>query len=185
MKCLLCESDRSRLVWQKNGSRIERCSGCGVLFVAAMAMLGYFLPSAKAVDLDGTNALLILALYLLTHLQHSHIWLPLTGWTGRIVMSPAHHQIHHSDDPAHYNCNFGNSLALFDWLAQTLVAPKFIRQKLKFGAGAYPVDPHTVYGGLIQPFVEAFWSVVRLMRLAKPGQTISVTTTRAEISVAV
>ena len=34
MKCLLCESDRSRMVWRQNGSRIERCSGCGVLFAA-------------------------------------------------------------------------------------------------------------------------------------------------------
>jgi SAM-dependent methyltransferase len=32
MKCLLCESDRSRLIWRQNGSRIERCGGCGVLF---------------------------------------------------------------------------------------------------------------------------------------------------------
>src|SRR5437660_1787902 len=32
MKCLICESDRSRLVWRQNGSRIERCGGCGVLF---------------------------------------------------------------------------------------------------------------------------------------------------------
>src|SRR6266852_1759137 len=34
MRCLVCESDNSRLVWQQDGSRIERCGGCGVLFVA-------------------------------------------------------------------------------------------------------------------------------------------------------
>ena len=25
-------------------------------------------------------------------------------------MSPAHHQLHHSADPAHFNCNMGASL---------------------------------------------------------------------------
>src|SRR6266702_1607490 len=32
MGCLLCESDRSHPVWRQNGSLIERCGGCGVLF---------------------------------------------------------------------------------------------------------------------------------------------------------
>jgi SAM-dependent methyltransferase len=32
VKCRLCDSDHSRLVWRQNGSRIERCGGCGVLF---------------------------------------------------------------------------------------------------------------------------------------------------------
>ena len=32
MKCLLCESDRSRMVWREKGFQIDRCGGCGVLF---------------------------------------------------------------------------------------------------------------------------------------------------------
>jgi 2-polyprenyl-3-methyl-5-hydroxy-6-metoxy-1,4-benzoquinol methylase len=32
MRCLLCESERSHLVWQENGSQIKRCDGCGVLY---------------------------------------------------------------------------------------------------------------------------------------------------------
>jgi sterol desaturase/sphingolipid hydroxylase (fatty acid hydroxylase superfamily) len=43
------------------------------------------------------------------HLQHSQIWTTFTGVLGRIFVNPAHHQIHHSDNPKHYN---GSCLAL-------------------------------------------------------------------------
>jgi sterol desaturase/sphingolipid hydroxylase (fatty acid hydroxylase superfamily) len=106
------------------------------------------------------NAILLAGIYLTTTLQHSHVWLPVTGKAGRVVMSPAHHQLHHSDDPAHHNCNFGSMLSLFDWLAGTLVVPHKRRQKLVFGAGTYPVDPHSVSGALVQPFIEAARSLM-------------------------
>ncbi len=115
----------------------------------------YWLKGTDQFTLAGGNALIVVALYLLTHLQHSHIWIALPGRLGRLVMSPAHHQLHHSDDPRHFNRNFGNTLALFDWIAGTLHVPTRARQRLSFGSGPYRADPHGVTGGLIQPFVEA------------------------------
>jgi sterol desaturase/sphingolipid hydroxylase (fatty acid hydroxylase superfamily) len=105
--------------------------------------------------IGGSNAILLVGLYLLTHLHHSHMWIAFTGKLGRIVLSPAHHQMHHSADPKHYNRNFGNTLGLFDWVAGTLYVPTKQREFLTFGAGPLPYDPHTVTGTLLMPFVDA------------------------------
>jgi sterol desaturase/sphingolipid hydroxylase (fatty acid hydroxylase superfamily) len=105
--------------------------------------------------IGGSNAIMLVGLYLLTHLHHSHMWIPFTGKLGRILLSPAHHQTHHSADPKHYNRNFGNTLALFDWAAGTLHVPAKKREYLTFGAGSLPYNPHTVTGTLVMPFVDA------------------------------
>ncbi len=67
------------------------------------------------------------------HLQHSQFWLSCTGLAGRLVLSPAHHQIHHSNDPVHFDKNFGASLALWDWLFGTLHVPPREKEQLRFG----------------------------------------------------
>lgn len=105
--------------------------------------------------IGGSNAILLVGLYLLTHLHHSHMWIAFTGKLGRVILSPAHHQLHHSADPKHFNRNFGHTLGLFDWLAGTLHVPTSQREYLTFGAGPLPYDPHTVTGTLVMPFVDA------------------------------
>jgi len=62
--------------------------------------------------INGVNLLTVVFLFTLTHLQHSHFWIATTGAWGRILMSPAHHQVHHSDNPAHFDRNFGSALAI-------------------------------------------------------------------------
>jgi sterol desaturase/sphingolipid hydroxylase (fatty acid hydroxylase superfamily) len=67
------------------------------------------------------------------HLQHSQFWLSCTGLAGRIVLSPAHHQIHHSNNPIHFDKNFGAGLALWDWLFGTLHIPQRHNEHIRFG----------------------------------------------------
>ena len=73
---------------------------------------------------NDTNIILVLFIHAYVHLQHSHMWIAFTGALGRIFISPAHHQVHHSDNPKHYNTNFGSCLALWDWLFGTLYVPQ-------------------------------------------------------------
>ncbi len=80
-----------------------------------------------------TNAIVLLFAFLLGTLQHSQFWIAFTGPWGRLFLSPAHHQIHHSINPAHFNKNLGNFLGLFDWLFGTLHVPAKKREKLTFG----------------------------------------------------
>lgn len=101
------------------------------------------------------NVLVLVFSFVLTQLHHSHVWIAFTGWLGRVIMSPAHHQIHHSTNPIHYDRNFGGNLALFDWLFGTLHIPAKQREHLTFGADPDGFDPHSVTGGLIAPFMRA------------------------------
>jgi sterol desaturase/sphingolipid hydroxylase (fatty acid hydroxylase superfamily) len=101
-----------------------------------------------------TNLILVLFIHTYVHLQHSHVWMPFTGWLGRVLISPAHHQIHHSGEPKHFNKNFGSCLALWDWMFGTLYVPAKEREPLTFG---FPDrdDAHTIKGELVTPFSDA------------------------------
>lgn len=104
---------------------------------------------------SGTNILLIVFIHLYVHLQHTELWIPLRGVLGRIFLSPAHHQLHHSDNPVHFNRNYGSCLAIWDWLFGTLYVPKQQREKLHFGVEPDRFPAHTISGELFAPFVRA------------------------------
>ena len=83
---------------------------------------------AVSFTLFDQNVLMLAYIYLTAQLQHSEIWIPFTGVWGRVFMSPAHHQLHHSADPAHFNCNLGASLAIWDWLIGSFACPPSSRR---------------------------------------------------------
>lgn len=114
-------------------------------------------PHVPELAVTGTNIVLVAFLYTTIHLQHSHIRIAFTGWLGRIVFSPAHHHIHHSADPAHYDCNLGSCLAVWDWMFGTLRLPD-PKTRLVFGTVAEE-DPHSATGTLLYPFVLTFRAV--------------------------
>jgi sterol desaturase/sphingolipid hydroxylase (fatty acid hydroxylase superfamily) len=101
------------------------------------------------------NALILVETYLLDHLHHTQFWIPFTGWLGRILISPAHHQIHHSTNPIHFDKNMGSCLALFDWMFGTLCIPKTENEHISFGVTPRAEDPHSVQESLINPVVRA------------------------------
>ena len=90
--------------------------------------------------LSGTNIILIVFMHVYIHLQHTELWIPFRGVFGRIFVSPAHHQVHHSDNPAHFNRNLGSCLAIWDWMFGTLYVPEKQREKLHFGCRARPLS---------------------------------------------
>ena len=110
---------------------------------------------AQSFTLFDQNVLMLLYIYVVAQLQHTQIWIPFTGVWGRLLMSPAHHQLHHSADPAHFNCNMGASLALWDWLAGSLRMPPTESPGLAFGASGHAHDPHGVMGLIVDPAINA------------------------------
>jgi sterol desaturase/sphingolipid hydroxylase (fatty acid hydroxylase superfamily) len=106
--------------------------------------------------LAGTNIILIVFIHLYIHLQHTHVWIAFRGALGRVFLSPAHHQIHHSTNPAHFNTNLGSCLAVWDWLFGTLYIPAKKREKLTFGIEPLQADAHTIKGEFFVPFGRAF-----------------------------
>jgi sterol desaturase/sphingolipid hydroxylase (fatty acid hydroxylase superfamily) len=118
--------------------------------------LGNYLfgETAQQYAFSDTNIILVLFIHTYVHLQHSHLWISFRGLAGRVFVSPAHHQVHHSDNPKHFNKNFGSCLALWDWMFGTLYVPHTEREALTFGVGERP-DAHTVKGELLDPFAAA------------------------------
>jgi sterol desaturase/sphingolipid hydroxylase (fatty acid hydroxylase superfamily) len=126
-------------------------------FSAAIANgIGNFMfgDTAYQYALSDTNIILVLFIHAYVHLQHSHVWISFRGVLGRILVSPAHHQVHHSDNPKHFDKNFGSCLALWDWMFGTLYVPQKEREPLTFGFADRP-DAHTLKGELINPLIDA------------------------------
>lgn len=106
--------------------------------------------------LSGTNIILVVFIHLYVHLQHTHIWISFRGLLGRLFVSPAHHQIHHSTDPAHFNKNLGSCLAIWDWLFGTLYIPAKTPERLTYGIEPAIPDAHTISGEFLSPFGRSF-----------------------------
>ena len=142
--------------------------------LTAGVMHHLFGPGMAEVSVSGTNVFVFLGSIVLSYLQHSHLWMATTGRWGRLILSPAHHQLHHSTDPAHHNTNLGSTIGLFDWMFGTLLVPTRARQSLRFGVDGLDHDPHGFAGALLVPFAEAARALVPQTR--RPSRPASSTT---------
>ncbi len=132
------------------------------LMTGVVGGLGGYLAGRLMDDLNflGPNLILLAFAFVTVHLQHSHVWIAFTGGWGRVFASPAHHQIRHSADPAHFGRNLGSCLSVWDWLFGTLRMPTRAREPLVYGVEPGEVGAHTMTGALIiTPFMRAFASL--------------------------
>jgi sterol desaturase/sphingolipid hydroxylase (fatty acid hydroxylase superfamily) len=125
--------------------------------------------ASHPLTIAGTNVLMVCTILTIKHLQHSHAWISFTGNWGRLLLSPAHHQIHHSIAPEHHDRNFGATIAVFDWIAGTLCIPDAKRQHLVFGVDDL-ANPHSFTGSVLTPFKHALDAIVP-SQVAEPAPT--------------
>jgi sterol desaturase/sphingolipid hydroxylase (fatty acid hydroxylase superfamily) len=86
-------------------------------------------------------------------LHHSHIWVYFGPVIGRVIVSPAQHQIHHSTAREHWDRNFAENWSIWDTLFGTLYLPKG-RETLTFGLTDLPRQPH---GNVVTAYLVPFW----------------------------
>jgi sterol desaturase/sphingolipid hydroxylase (fatty acid hydroxylase superfamily) len=99
-------------------------------------------------------------------LQHSHIDLRL-GVLETVMLSPAHHILHHSSEFEHWDKNYGTILKIWDVLHGTLVTPP-VESTFRLGLPENQSrDYKGVLRGLLVPFTKAA-SLVKSRRHA-PG----------------
>lgn len=111
--------------------------------------------------LFGGNAIFGVFHLLGSNLRHSHIWWSFGPTLSRVLISPAQHQIHHSKAPQHWNRNFGEAFALWDWLFGTLYVPGQTPEVLEFGiAGADGQEHANLWAAYTVPFTNC----ARLLR---------------------
>lgn len=118
------------------------------------ALILYFWPPAVGASAAfGVRAGFGLFALLAGNLRHSHIWLSF-GPFERLLVSPAQHQIHHSVAERHWDRNFGEVLAIWDWLLGTLYLPRE-REQLRFGLAGEEQPHPNLWRLLFEPFVFA------------------------------
>ena len=127
-------------------------------------LLMIFVNSIDLMLIVGINGFYFFFNMLTANFRHSHVWLSFGPFWERIFISPAQHQIHHSSELKHYNKNYGEVLAIWDWMFGTLYIPKG-QETLRFGIGDENGElieqPHpTLARALIEPF-EASWAALK------------------------
>lgn len=140
-----------------------------VLGVAAGVVTWMLGRAPDPYEIGGSNLFIVSIGHLWGHLQHSHIWLPFRGVAGRVLASPAHHQLHHSTDPAHFNKNMGNFLSFWDWVFGTLLIPDAKQPKLNFGVEPKSERTHTLREELVAPLGHAVAHIVPSATAAGAG----------------
>ena len=107
---------------------------------------------------------LIWAFNLIDNLRHSPVWFSYGQKLGRWLVSPAHHQVHHSIEPRHWGTNRGANLAIWDRLYGTLYVPGLEQENFRMGLGdGTEAQWHRLWTIYVQPFRESFrcvWDAV-------------------------
>lgn len=111
----------------------------------------------SAFNIIGTDVFTILFYVVGYNLRHTHIWVNYGPKVSQWLMSPAQHQIHHSNNPKHFDKNIGFALSIWDRMFGTLYIPEDNEAKTI----QYGIDPkqQRKYGKFLnlytQPFVDA------------------------------
>ncbi len=109
------------------------------------------------------------------NLRHSHVWLSYGPTISKIFVSPAQHQIHHSDQPKHFDKNMGFIFSLWDRMAGTAYIPE-TREELKFGLGNAEEDQKflSLPGIYVTPFVSIFRNRKSMLAIGAPARAVLV-----------
>jgi sterol desaturase/sphingolipid hydroxylase (fatty acid hydroxylase superfamily) len=106
----------------------------------------------------GVDAFSLLWNALGSNLRHSHVWISYGRVLEHVLISPAQHQIHHSEEPRHFHTNFGATFAFWDWIGRSLYVTRG-RERLRFG-----LPPDELNHG---PTVLSAW-FAPLLRIVRP-----------------
>lgn len=106
----------------------------------------------SGLDILGVNALGFLFNATFSNLRHSQI--PLSfGALEAVFISPRMHQIHHSNDPKHFNKNFGVALTLWDFIWGSYYRPSAQEMRhIRYGFCTETQESYELKAALTAPF---------------------------------
>lgn len=124
--------------------------------------IGYYLfgPTLSMFDVLGANIFVFMFNIMGSNLRHSHVWLSWGNVIEKWFISPAQHQIHHSDKRIHIDCNFGSVLAIWDRIFKCLILSKTVLhpKHINFGLGKSFEAHNSLIGVYFSPF---FYTLVK------------------------
>ena len=117
-----------------------------------LALFGDHLTMAT---LMGGNIFWVLANLLGSAFRHSPVWISFGPKVERWLISPAQHQIHHSEDQRHWDKNMGGTLAIWDRLFGTLYVTTKTRERITYGIGDETPNHASLAGIYTRPIIES------------------------------
>ena len=98
---------------------------------------------------------------LIGNLRHWQVWLSYGAALNKWLISPAHHQLHHSAEPRHWGCNRGFELAIWDRMYGTLCVPSNEPETFRMGLGD---DTDGRWRSLARLYFWPFWLLMQRAR---------------------
>jgi len=108
----------------------------------------FFSNKVSLIEIFGSSAFVVMFHLLGSNLRHSHISFGYWDWLEKIFISPAQHQLHHSTNPKHFDCNFGAIFAIWDNLGKSCIVSKK-NQQIDFGLKDQSEDNHSLKNLLV------------------------------------
>ena len=136
-----------------------------IILGGTMGVAGYWLmESPQPITLFGAQLMMVFFYSCCAvHLRHSHVWLSWSPALSHLLISPAQHQIHHSSAPRHWDRNYGNVLAIWDWVFGSLYVP---RERERFAFGLADGQPHpTLLKAYLVPLAGAIKVTAEAVRI--------------------
>jgi sterol desaturase/sphingolipid hydroxylase (fatty acid hydroxylase superfamily) len=118
------------------------------------AFIGLFGDQLTVKTIMGANVFLVVFNICGGALRHSPFWVSFGPRVEKWFISPAMHQIHHSNKPEHFDRNFGGSLSIWDRMAGSLHIPRG-REIEGFGIGAETEEFRALDVIFLRPFAKA------------------------------
>lgn len=138
--------------------------------------ISYYLfgPTLEMSAIFGANIFVFVFNLMGSNLRHSHVWLSWGDKAEKLFISPAQHQIHHSNLPTHFDTNFGSALAIWDRMFRCYLPASAIKDphELAFGISRKNTEHTSLTEIYFMPFVLAFSGLVQpLKRILKRNET--------------
>lgn len=134
--------------------------------IANGIFIAFFGDKLTPITVFGANAFLFAFNVAGGVLRHAPVWVSFGPNVEQWIISPAMHQIHHSDNPKHYDTNMGGSLSIWDRLFGTLYVARDRAEITGFGIGPETQDFRSLATLYFRPIEQ---SVVLLARRAGLG----------------
>jgi sterol desaturase/sphingolipid hydroxylase (fatty acid hydroxylase superfamily) len=116
-----------------------------------LLFLTLFAEKVQASYWLGANIFWVAGNFLASPLRHSPAWVSFGMRVERWLISPAQHQIHHSENPEHFDKNYGSVLAIWDRCSGSLYVTTPQRQLLTFGLGSETAQFETLRQLFVTP----------------------------------
>lgn len=120
----------------------------GVVIAAFVFLFG---GTVDLITIYGINVFIVVFHGLGSNLRHSHIRIRYPAMVEKWLISPAQHQLHHSDLPQHFDKNFGVALSLWDRIFGSFHLST--GDDLRFGIGRETAEyTRSVWSMYLSPF---------------------------------